>query len=72
MSTGSGSQLIVIGSSAGGIEALSRLVSGLPADLVGRLAERDVVGTVATDIVALLGPHELELTDDIRTRYPGW
>jgi two-component system, chemotaxis family, CheB/CheR fusion protein len=28
-----GSQLIVIGSSAGGIEALSRLVAGLPADL---------------------------------------
>ena len=28
-----GSQLIVIGSSAGGIEALSRLVAGLPSDL---------------------------------------
>jgi two-component system CheB/CheR fusion protein len=33
VSTGSGSQLIVIGSSAGGIEALSRLVANLPADL---------------------------------------
>ncbi len=33
MSTDGGSQLIVIGSSAGGIEALSRLVSNLPADL---------------------------------------
>ncbi len=31
--TDSGSQLIVIGSSAGGIEALSRLVANLPADL---------------------------------------
>ena len=33
VATDNGSQLIVIGSSAGGIEALSRLVADLPADL---------------------------------------
>ena len=36
VSTDSGSQLIVIGSSAGGIEALSRLVANLPAGPPGR------------------------------------
>ncbi|MGE0065834.1 MAG: ADP-ribosylglycohydrolase family protein [Dehalococcoidia bacterium] len=58
----------ITGNLVGAAVGLSRL----PGDLIGRLVERDVVRAVAADVVALLGPRELELTDEIRDRYPGW
>jgi ADP-ribosylglycohydrolase len=60
------------GAIAGNLIGAATGFSRLPADLLGRLAECDLVEAVAIDITTLLGPKELELTDEIRNRYPGW
>jgi ADP-ribosylglycohydrolase len=58
----------IVGNLIGAAHGRSRL----PEDLSVLLAERALVDTLTTDVVALLGGRELELTDEIRVRYPGW
>ena len=46
--------------------------SALPPELVNGLAEREVVETMAADLVELLWDPDASVTETVWTRYPGW